>query len=88
MSLTAGYEMLGADDGRALTWKNVGPFAGAGLTATCHRFRSDRLDTPYGTEWDLLASAKRGRTALSARYARNVSRRTPTSCGWRPDGIL
>lgn len=106
VSLTAGYEVLGADDGRSLTsvqtplaslfrfngwagkfgttppdglrdiygsgtlaWKNVGPLASVGLTATYHRFRSDRLDTPYGTEWDLLASVKRGRTALSARYA-------------------
>ena len=115
VSLTAGYEVLGADDGRALTsvqtplasffrfngwagkfgttppnglrdlygtgtltWKNVGPFAAAGLTATYHRFRSDRLDTPYGTEWDLLASVKRGRTALSARYAHYRAERFAT----------
>lgn len=114
-SLTAGQEVLGADDGRALTsvqtplasffkfqgwaskftvtppnglrdlygtgalaWKDVGPFAAAGLSATYHRFRSDRLDTPYGTEWDLLASVKRGRTALSARYAHYRAERFAT----------
>jgi hypothetical protein len=107
LSLTAGHEVLGADDGRALTsvqtplaslfkfqgwadkftttppngvrdlygtaalaWKTLGPFAATGLSATYHRFRSDRLDQHYGTEWDLLASVKRGRTVLSARYAR------------------
>ncbi|WP_375390488.1 alginate export family protein [uncultured Sphingomonas sp.] len=106
-SLTAGHEVLGADDGRALTsvqtplasffkfngwagkfgttppnglrdlygtaalaWKRLGPFAGAGLSATWHRFRSDRLDQHYGQEWDLLASVKHRRTTLSARYAR------------------
>ncbi|WP_174278324.1 alginate export family protein [Sphingomonas bacterium] len=107
LSLTGGHEVLGADDGRALTsvqtplasffrfngwagrfgttppnglrdlygtaalaWKKAGPFTGATLSATWHRFRSDRLDQRYGTEWDLLAAVKRGRTALSARYAR------------------
>ncbi|VVT19501.1 conserved hypothetical protein [Sphingomonas sp. EC-HK361] len=107
VSLTAGHEVLGADDGRALTsvqaplsalfkfqgwadkftttppdgvrdlygtaglaWKRLGPFSGAGLSATYHRFRSDRLDQRYGSEWDLLASVKRGRTTVQARYAR------------------
>jgi len=54
----------------ALGWKELGPFTGAALGATWHRFRSDRLDQRYGSEWDLLANVKRGRTALSARYAR------------------
>lgn len=107
LSLSAGQEVLGADDGRPLTsvqtplasvfkfqgwagkftttpangvrdlyggaalaWKQAGPFSGAGVSATYHRFRSDRLDQHYGAEWDLLASIKRYRTTLSARYAR------------------
>jgi len=107
LSVTAGHEVLGADDGRALTsvqtplsslfkfqgwadkftttppdgvrdlyaggaltWKAPGPFDGASLSGTWHRFRSDRLDQRYGTELDLLASVRKRRTTLSARYAR------------------
>ena len=107
VTLTAGQEVLGADDGRALTsvqtplaslfkfqgwadkftttppngirdlygtgalaWKKVGPLDAIGLSATYHRFRSDRLDQRYGDDWDFLASVKRGHTMLSARYAR------------------
>ncbi|QAY76404.1 alginate export family protein [Sphingosinicella sp. BN140058] len=103
---TAGYEELGADDGRALTsfqtplgtlfkfngWadrfvttppnglrdlylsagygaKKVGPADAVTLSATWHRFDSARLDLDYGRELDLLASAKRGRYTLAARYA-------------------
>jgi hypothetical protein len=54
----------------AVTWKALGPFSGANLSATWHRFRSDRLDRAYGEELDLLAGVKHGRTALSVRYAR------------------
>lgn len=54
----------------ALTWKALGPFAGVNLQALWHRFHSDRLNQRYGTELDLLAAVKRGRTSLSARYAR------------------
>jgi hypothetical protein len=50
-------------------WKKVGPADAIGLTAVYHRFDSDRLVRRYGTEWDLLATAKRGRTTFSARYA-------------------
>ena len=39
------------------------------LQAVYHRFGSDRLVRRYGNEWDLLASAKVGRTAISVRYA-------------------
>lgn len=107
VTLTVGHEVLGADDGRALTsvqtplsslfkfqgwadkftttppnglrdlygsaglgWKNVGPFDAASASVIRHRFRSDRLDQRYGSEWDLIASVKRGRMSLSARYAR------------------
>ena len=104
--LNAGYEVLGASHGTALTsfqtplgtnfkfqgwadkflttpangmrdlyvgtgygWKQVGPLSGVALAATWHRFESDRLDQHYGNEWDLIASAKLRRTALSVRYA-------------------
>lgn len=104
--LGAGYEVLGADKGAALTsfqtplgtnfkfqgwadkflttpangvrdvyvgggygWKQLGPLAGVTLSATWHRFRSDRLDLHYGDEWNLLASARLGKTMLSVRYA-------------------
>jgi hypothetical protein len=106
LSLTAGYEVLGADRGVALTsvqtplasyfkfngwagkfgttppnglrdlygtlgygWKKVGPLDAVNLGATWHRFASDRLDQHYGDELDLVAGAKRGHYALSARYA-------------------
>ncbi|MEK7342632.1 MAG: hypothetical protein AABZ73_02290 [Pseudomonadota bacterium] len=104
--LNAGYEVLGADKGAALTsfqtplgtnfkfqgwadkflttpangvrdfyvgggygWKQLGPLAGVSLSATWHRFKSDRLDLYYGDEWNLLASAKLKKTMLSVRYA-------------------
>jgi hypothetical protein len=54
--------------------KNVGPADSITLTGTWHRFDSDRLDLRYGDELDLLASAKRGRYTLSARYARYRAR--------------
>lgn len=106
LSVTAGYEVLGADKGVALTsvqtplaalfkfngwagkfattpanglrdlygtagyaWKKVGPLDAINLGATYHRFHSDRLGQHYGNEIDLIAGAKRGRYAVSARYA-------------------
>ena len=105
--LLAGYEVLGADKGAALTsfqtplatgfkfqgwadkflttppngvrdlyaglgysWKKLGPASAVSLQAAYHRFDSDRLGLHYGNEIDLLASAKFGRTTISARYAR------------------
>jgi hypothetical protein len=50
-------------------WKQAGPFKGIALQAVYHRFASDRLARRYGDEVDLLASAKLGKTSLSARYA-------------------
>ncbi|HWU74791.1 MAG TPA: alginate export family protein [Sphingomonas sp.] len=104
--LGAGYEVLGADKGAALTsfqtpiatgfkfqgwadkflttppdgvrdlygslgygWKQAGPFKGLALQAVYHRFASDRNSRLYGDEIDLLASARLGKTSLSARYA-------------------
>lgn len=106
LKLGAGYEVLGADKGVALTsfqtpiatgfkfqgwadkflttppdgvrdlygsvgygWKQAGPFRGLALQAVYHRFASDRLVRLYGDEIDLLATAKLGKTSLSARYA-------------------
>lgn len=40
------------------------------LSAGYHRFRSDRMERDYGTGWNLLATARFGRTLLAARYAR------------------
>jgi hypothetical protein len=102
----AGYEVLGADKGIALTsfqtplatgfkfqgWadkflttppngvrdlygslgyglKALGPAKSLSVQAIYHRFDSDRLSQHYGNELDLLASAKFGRTTVSARYA-------------------
>ncbi|WP_313331663.1 hypothetical protein [Sphingobium yanoikuyae] len=113
--LNAGYEVLGASHGTALTsfqtplgtnfkfqgwadkflttpangmrdlyvgtgygWKQIGPLSGVALAATWHRFESDRLDQHYGNEWDLIASAKLRRTALSVRYAHYDARAMAT----------
>ncbi|WOF44840.1 hypothetical protein KNJ79_08140 [Sphingopyxis indica] len=51
-------------------WKALGPFDAVTLQAVYHDFRSDRASRPYGDEIDLVASAKRGKLAASARYAR------------------
>ncbi|MBU0876416.1 MAG: alginate export family protein, partial [Alphaproteobacteria bacterium] len=100
LKLNAGYEVLGASDGTALTsfqtplgtnfkfqgWADkflaTPPngvrdlYAGAsygwqGVTvqAAFHRFESDRLDQHYGDEINLLASVKRKKTTISARFA-------------------
>lgn len=102
----AGYEVLGADTGAALTsvqtplsslfkwngwagkfgttppdglrdayatfghgWKGAGPFDQLSLSATLHRFDSDRAVRHYGDELDLLLSARRGKATVSARLA-------------------
>ena len=56
--------------GVAYGWRHAGPFDPLTLSATWHRFQSDRLGQHYGDELDLLASLRRGHTTLSARYAR------------------
>ena len=106
LAVSAGYEILGADNGLPLTsvqtplaslfkWQGWADrftttppnglrdlYAGAAyglkaarataisLSGTWHRFDSDRAIQHYGDEVDLLASAKRGRHTVSARYAR------------------
>jgi hypothetical protein len=49
--------------------KQIGPARGVTVQAVYHRFDSDRLGQHEGNELDLLASARFGRTLLSARYA-------------------
>ena len=51
------------------TLPTAGKFKAVTLQATYHRFTSDRAYRPYGTELDLLGSAKLGRYTFSARYA-------------------
>lgn len=51
-------------------WKIIGPLSDVSLDATWHQFDSDRSDQHYGNEWNLVASAKLKKTALSVRYAR------------------
>jgi hypothetical protein len=50
-------------------WKNVGPLDALGLSATYHRFTSDRLDQHYGDEVDLALTARHKHYAFAARYA-------------------
>jgi len=49
--------------------KQAGPAQAVTLQAVYHRFDSDRMRRHQGNEIDLLASARFGRTTLSARYA-------------------
>src|SRR5690606_19960008 len=42
-----------------------GPVKSISLQATWHHFESDRLVRDYGDEWNLLATAKVGRTLVS-----------------------
>lgn len=59
-------------------WKQLGPLSGVALSASWHRFDSDRLDQHYGNEIDLLASAKVKKTSLSVRYAHYDARAMAT----------
>lgn len=49
--------------------KELGPLKAVSFQAAWHRFESDRLSQHYGSEIDLLASAKWRKTAISVRYA-------------------
>ena len=59
-------------------WKQLGLLSGVALSASWHRFDSDRLDQHYGNEIDLLASAKVKKTMLSVRYAHYDARAMAT----------
>jgi len=59
-------------------WKQLAPLSGVLLSASLHRFKSDRLDQHYGDEIDLLASAKVNRASLSIRYAHYNARAIAT----------
>jgi hypothetical protein len=59
-------------------WKKTGPADAITLAATWHRFTSDRLLRRYGDELNLLASIRRGRATLSARYAHYAAKRFAT----------
>ncbi|MEO5578866.1 MAG: hypothetical protein ABIR25_07450, partial [Sphingomicrobium sp.] len=50
-------------------WKNVGGFDAINAAAVYHRFDSARLDINYGSEWDAMISAKRGRWTATAKLA-------------------
>lgn len=106
LTLTGGYEVLGASSGAAFTsvqtplasffkwngwagkfnptppnglrdayatagygWQHVGPLDAIGLSATYHRFDSDRLAQHYGNEIDLALTARRKHYAFAARWA-------------------
>lgn len=59
-------------------WKKWGGLSAITLSASWHRFDSDRLDQHYGNEVDLLATAKVKKTALSVRYAHYDARALAT----------
>lgn len=50
-------------------WRALGPLKAVTLSATWHRFESDRVSRRYGQEVDLLAQARIGRTTAGIRYA-------------------
>ena len=50
-------------------WKSVAGFDALNAVAVYHRFGSDRLDIPYGAEWDAMLSVKRGRWIATAKLA-------------------
>ena len=50
-------------------WKKLGRFEAIALTASYHRFDSDRSGQHYGNEIDLQASARCGRATVLAKYA-------------------
>lgn len=50
-------------------WKNIAGFDTVSASVTHHRFNADRLSRHYGSEWDALLSAKRGRWTIAAKYA-------------------
>ncbi|SDA22580.1 alginate export family protein [Sphingomonas sp. NFR15] len=58
-----GYVTVGAN------WKHAGALSGYGISASFHRFDSDRMSRHYGDELDVVAQAKIARYTVGARYA-------------------
>ena len=54
--------------GAGYGWKGVGGLDAINAGVTWHRFGSDRLDLDYGTEWDAIMSAKKGRWTATFKY--------------------
>jgi len=50
-------------------WQKVGDIDAITAALVYHRFDSDRLDIHYGTEWDAMLSAKKGRWTATAKLA-------------------
>jgi len=50
-------------------WKSVAGFDAINAAVIYHRFDSDRLNIAYGSEWDAMVSAKRGRWTATAKLA-------------------
>jgi len=50
-------------------WKGPLGFDSVSASLIHHRFRSDRLDQHYGSEWDAQLSAKKGRWTATAKFA-------------------
>ncbi len=59
-------------------WKAAGPFKAPAVSIGYHRFRSDRLGIAYGKEFDALATARLGKVAIAARFARYRAARFAT----------
>ena len=50
-------------------WKKVAGFDAINAAVIHHRFDSDRLGISYGSEWDAMVSAKRGRWTATVKLA-------------------
>ena len=50
-------------------WKNVAGFDAINAAVIHHRFDSDRLGISYGSEWDAMVAAKRGRWTATVKLA-------------------
>jgi len=50
-------------------WKKVAGFDAINAAVIYHRFDSDRRDINYGSEWNAMVSAKRGRWTATAKLA-------------------
>ena len=50
-------------------WKSLAGFDVINAAIVYHRFDSDRLNIAYGSEWDAMVSARRGRWTATAKLA-------------------